>query len=252
MGVCMKYVLPVLLLCRISFGCEGGKLPAQSCDPRPETVYEVSERTQIMSNDLADAIKRGELPRKTNGALNAMVRFAAYKLKAKGYKTKAKQLLNEWEKWDGYLVTRGLGDHAPLSKWLAEKTSMLELILGTEVMKATRLYDLVVINYAIPVVFRCIDNVDEPEYSKHFVPLCGVTAYWLSFFGCVGATWGTGFLFCSPLSMGVEYLTINFAAPRLNNWAWRNACVPGVVLPEFIPQEVGEGFIGGSSADMDH
>ena len=207
----------------------------------PDGMIEVSDRSRGKARTFGQQIRRGELPQRTNKALDAMVRFAAYKLKRSGNTTQADKLIKEWEnQYSRYLENaRDLGDHAPLSKWLADKISLLELILGTQLMKATRLYDLKVINYGLPMVFRCLDHADEVEYGKHFIPLTGVVIYWTSFFVCVGGTWGTGFLFCGPLAMGAEFLTVNLIAPRLNHFCWNLACRPndrmGLELPEFVP-----------------
>ncbi len=101
---------------------------------------------------------------------------------------------------------------------------MLELILGVEVCKALRLIDIKIINYAIPVVFKCVDQVDEAEYERHFVPFCKVVSFWVTFFSCVGFTYGTGFLYCSPIAIGVEWIVGNHVAPRLNEGVWKRVC----------------------------
>ena len=187
----------------------------------------VDERSNKKVRQFEEDIKRGKLRERTNFALNAMVRFAVYKLKTKGQKQLADQMLNEWQsRFDGMIlrVGRDLGDHEPLSQWLAEKYMILEFIFGSAFMEATRLSDIKTLNYALPVVFRCVDNVDEPEFGRHFIPFSGVVIYWGTFFACVGGTWGTGFLYCSPISWGCEYLTENFLAPRINPTIWRWSC----------------------------
>lgn len=244
----MARLLLVLSLALVLVVTKG--FSAQVDEPNRTDVVQVSDKTERMAADFRREVEQGRLREKTNGALNAIVRFAVYKLKQKGYKKEAAKLLSEWQgQWDGYLVRmdRDLGDHKPLSKWLAEKYDMLELILGADVCHMLRLDDIKIINFAIPVVFACVDNVDEAEYRKHFVPLAGTTIYWVSFFACVGGTWGTGFFFCGPISMGCEFLTENFVAPKLSPPAWKLACRPGVVLPEYIPQTY-----GGFDASLDN
>lgn len=194
---------------------------------------EVSTRTQKITKQFEKEVKSGRLQRKTNTALDAIVKLAVYKLKRVGKKAEADLLLKEWkERWDGYLLKRDLGDHAPLSQWLAEKYAMLEFILGVDVCHALRLDDIKIINYAIPVVFSCIDDVNLIEYEKHFDPLVGTAAYWVTFFSCVGMTWGSGFLFCGPIAMGVEYLSESFVAPRLCPMAFGWACKNEQIKPE--------------------
>ena len=234
------WVTGVTLLCQPLANAS----PSDPLEPglSKDNLYEVSDRTWGMANKFGEQIEARKLPERTNAALDAMVRFAAFKLKAKGHKIQAKKLIAEWEnQYEGFHLRRDLGDHAPMSKWLAEKIDILEFILGTEVMKALRLYDLKVINYGLPMVFKCLDNASEVEFGKHFIPLSGVVIYWTSFFACVGFTWGTGFLWCGPVSMGAEFLTTSFVAPKLNPVVWKWSCKPqvvpgrGVDLPEYVP-----------------
>lgn len=240
-----RLMLNVLIAGALSLSHQASASPSDPLEPGLSTdqLYEVSDRSWGKANDYSSAVERQELPARTNAALNAIVRFAAFKLKAKGYKSKSRRLIYEWEhQYGNYLVARDLGDHAPLSKWLADQVNMLELILGTDVMKWTRLYDLKVINYALPMVFKCLDHADEVEFGKHFIPLSGVVVYWTTFFVCVGGTWGTGFIFCGPLAMGTEFLTTHFVAPKLNPIVWKWSCKPadgGVLLPEFVPYSNG-------------
>ncbi len=247
----MRYLMVLVL--SLSISSQAFCSPSDPMEPglSKDGLYEVSGRSWGKAREFGEQIERGELPGRTNAAIDALVRFGAYKLKRNGYKTKAKQLVEQWEgKYSQYLAVNAygvydLGDHAPLSKWLADKTAMLELLLGTEVMKLTRLYDLKVINYGLPMVFRCLDHVDEVEYGKHFVPLSGVVIYWTSFFVCVGGTWGTGFMFCGPLAMGAEFITTKWIAPKLNHKVWTWACKPaspivnvpdnGLPVPEYVP-----------------
>lgn len=218
----MKHLLLVVALYSgLALSCGNPGEPSNCGDE----VMQVSDKTERLTQEFEADVRAGRLRERTNFALNAMVRFAIFKLKAKGHKIQAAKLQSEWEnKWQYDLLRRDLGDHRPLSAWLAEKYEILEFILGTGFMELTRLVDLKIINYAIPVVFSCVDDVDVVEFSKHFIPLSKVTIYWGSFFACVGGTWGTGFLFCSPISMGCEFLTGRFVAPRLNEPVWRWSC----------------------------
>lgn len=189
----------------------------------------INQETHSKKDKFEDDIRHNRLRERTNSALDALVHLSAYKLRRAGHRKEAAQLLKEWkEQWDGYLLRRDIGDHAPLSQWLAQKYATLEFILGIKVCQSLRLTDLKVINFAIPVVFNCVDKVLSDEYARHFEPLCGVVSFWTTFFTCVGMTWGTGFLFCSPIAMGTEYLVQKYIAPKLEFWAWDIACQPGV------------------------
>lgn len=213
---------------------------AFSVEPNRTDAIHVSNDNMAEARAFSAQVERGQLKEKTNVALDAMVRFAAWKLNQKGHPKESKRLLSEWEgRWSVVLLSRDLGDHRPMSKWLADKYAMLEFTLGKDLCHMLRLDDIKTVNYALPVVFKCVDNVDEREYSKHFIPLCGVVAYWGSLAACTGLTFGTGFFFCGPIAMSVEWLTENVFAPKINGSAWKRACRPGredgLVLPEFIP-----------------
>lgn len=218
----MRYL--VLVVCLFALSAKAGEEPVMTSG-QPE----VSARTKRMASQFEKDVRNGKLAQKTDHALDAIIRLAVYKLNRTGHKAEAKKLLDEWEwQWQGEIVRlsdkRALGDHRPLSMWLAEKTAMLRFVLGDAVFKALRLDDLDTINFGIPVVISCVDDVSEQEFFLHFQPLCGTVMYWTSFFTCVGFTWGTGFLFCGPISMGAEYLTESFVAPRLNPVVWNLSC----------------------------
>ena len=198
---------------------------------------EISRRTKKKTDQFERDIKAGHLAYDTDRALNALIRLGWYKLSRVGQKEAANKMLREWEgQWQGEVsrlwLTRGIGDHRPLSQWLAEKYTMMEFLLGKDVCHALRLDDIKTINFGIPVVISCVDNVDEVEYGRHFIAdevngyrgLGPVVAFWVTEFACVGFTWGTGFLYCGPIAMGVEYLTKQFVAPRLNHPLWNLVC----------------------------
>lgn len=213
-------------------------LPSQGVAVEEEPImstgqYEISARTRKMSDKLESDVRAGRLRQRTDAALNALIRLAVYKLKKDGHKKEAAKMLYEWEhQWSGFLLNRGIGDHRPLSMWLAQQMAVLEVFLTKDVMHALRLDDIITINFAIPVVISCVDDVDLVEYGNHFVQdldngyrgLGPVVVYWTGFFSCVGASWGSGFLFCAPIAMGAEWLTLQFVAPKLNEPCWRLAC----------------------------
>lgn len=227
----MKRLFVVLWLALLTagwsaFGCTASDGPT-NCDEEVRSA-DLSYKSHDAANQFIDDVQRGQLRQRTSIALNAMVRYAAFRLRLSGHKDESAKLIAEWESgWDTYLLrasARDLGDHAPLSVWLSEKYAMLEFVLGVDICHFFRLDDIKTLNYAIPVVFSCIDNVDVVEYGRHFIPFSGTVVYWASFFACVGGTWGTGFLFCSPISVGAEFITKNWAAPALNEPAWDLAC----------------------------
>lgn len=221
-------------------------------EPNRTDPIQVSDENMAEARMFSVQVEAGQLKEKTNTALDAMIRYAVWKLNQKGHTKQAKKLLTEWEgRWHSVLLQRDLGDHRPMSKWLAEKYAMLEFTLGKDLCHMLRLDDIKTVNYTLPVVFKCVDSVDEREYSKHFIPLCGVAAYWGSLAACTGLTFGTGFFFCGPIAMSVEWMTENIFAPKINPGAWKRACRPGIrdagiVLPEYIPMYQSESLVSDS------
>lgn len=217
------FVLLLALLAQVSaLSCENTGEPS-NCEPES---YEIGSVARKEAEDFRSEAKRGTMSVRTTYALDAIVRFAAFKLRQAGSVDQAELLLKEWEDQFQYSLfgIRDIGDHAPLNQWLAEKYAVLEFILGEPMCRALRLEDIKILNYAIPVVFSCIDKVDEAEFELHFVPFASVVVYWSSFFGCVGGTWGTGFLWCSPIAWGAEFLTKRFVAPAVNEPVWKLSC----------------------------
>lgn len=220
----MKHLIVAILVFAhgVSYGCGDHNLP-KNC-----RGYKVvpTEKSKTMAFDYEVDIQFGRLRERTHLALDAIVKYAAFRLRLKGTaesKKQAQALIDEWEKkWSRSFYD--LGDHKPLSDWLAQKYMAIELILGVETCKTLRLDDIKVINYGIPVVFACVDQVTMSEYYSHLQPFLGVVAYWTSFFTCVGFTWGTGAFYCGPVSLGVEWLSEAFIAPRVNEPLWRAAC----------------------------
>lgn len=198
---------------------------------------EDSPRTRRIARAFEKDVKFGQLPYRINETVDALLRLGAYKLKRSGHKKEASQMIREWERdWNEEIIriskSRGIGDHKPLVQWLSDKYRMMEFLLGKDICHSLRLDDLHTINHAIPVVISCIDNVSEDEFFLHFVDdyvngyrgLGPVVVYWTSFFTCTGFSWGVGFLGCSPIAMGAEWITKGVVAPRLNRPLWSLAC----------------------------
>jgi hypothetical protein len=95
-----------------------------------------------------------------------------------------------WLEWDEYRISlqqfaqarfrKDLGDHKPLSIWLANMYTRLSAKFGQVLTQAMHLDDLNIINFALPVVFYPDHfEIDQYEYARHFVPLSGVFTYWV-------------------------------------------------------------------------
>lgn len=180
------------------------------------------------------------LAKRTDASLAAMIDTAAWKLKKEGHPFQANDLRDQYRtRFSGFLeamilkqlangdviLPTDLGDHKPLSEWLAVKYEAIcgpDGTLGPEICKILHLDDINIVNYAIPVVFfRVPEYISIEEYSLHFVPLGGVCAYWVTWGACTAATFGTGwFIICTPAGMAAEWITTKYIAPPVSDWAW--------------------------------
>lgn len=168
---------------------------------------------------------------RSDKSIERMIKFAAYLLDRKGYSQEADKLRAEYDNfytnavYYTYLGVQpvDLGDHKPLSQWLADWYEVLENALGPTVMNLTHLVDIKIMNYAIPVVFHpkgyLGDSWDMKEYRNHFVPFSGVVAYWATWATCVGLTWGAGAItfICGPIAEVSKYIVVKKIAPPLSD-----------------------------------
>lgn len=236
----IKTVIMLTAICvLIPTSCVGDSKKLTGEEPVIAGSPEISNRTRAMAQRYGQDMKSGKISYRANQALNAIIRLAAYKLNRIGYTKEAKRLIYEWEhQWDGELMRlashRGISDHKPLSVWLADQCFTIRLLIGKEAFYNLRISDISTINFAIPVIISCVDNVTEGEFFLHFVKdeangyrgLAPVLGFWGSFFSCVGFSWGAFFAFCAPISLGVEFLLETNIAPQLNPYIWKISCKP--------------------------
>lgn len=209
------------------FGIDLSDIQYVSAPDNPE-IYAVRDNFEASNDDLI------KVSRNIDKSLARLVDAACKMLAAKGYKKDAKKLKEEYEasfQNAAYLYylnvqNTGIGDHRPLSEWLATWYDKLEARLGKFIMEITRLKDIKIFNYCLVV---CLNPKGDPkispitpwgqdEYTVHFVPLMGAISYWLSWGACVGATWGMGAIafVCSSVSWGIEYMVMTYVAPDLS------------------------------------
>jgi hypothetical protein len=179
---------------------------------------------------LQEQLEEGRLAERTNFALDILLSTAYRQLKNDGHDDLANKIKTEWKTdWNGYLMqVRDIGDHEPLSQWLAQAYKDIEAALGKGVCEFFHLDDINIINYALPVVFKCSIAFDKIDYGQHFVPLTGVVTYWVSAGVCVLASSGLLSFFCSPIGMLAEHLMISFIAPPIGNKIYDAFCTNDV------------------------
>lgn len=172
-----------------------------------------------------------DLAKESDLALDFLIRAAAGSLRVRGFDEEAVLIREEYEReFKGALVRSvmfkglDLGDHRPLSIWLAAWYLRLEELLGPRVMEMTRLKDIKTFNFAIPVVFNPAGDPTEipvtpwgaKEYSLHFIPFAGAVSYWVATGSCAAATWGAGWItfVCSYAGWSVEFVVMKRFAPK--------------------------------------
>jgi hypothetical protein len=168
-------------------------------------------------------------------ALSKMVYLAANHFNRVGDTKSARSIVDEYEfSFSGYfaskMMSKSIGDHAPLSDWMAKWYRRLEAKFGPRFMETTRLKDLKTFNYAIPVVFspkgEARSNPIIPwakqDYVDHFVPFAGAVGYWTAWAGCTAGTWGLGWLtfICGSAGWAAEYIIMKEIAPELGADIW--------------------------------
>jgi len=181
---------------------------------------------------------------KTDESIARMVKLAVWTLNRKGYHNEARELSEQYENLYTHAVYYyamdihpvDLGDHAPLSQWLADWYVKLESMLSPLIMRLTKLEHIKIINYSIPVVFspngKNGDTWDMLEYRRHFAGtrtkllypltehdgLAGVVAYWTTWGVCMGASFGTLWVFvCSPIGELSDFAIGKWVAPPISD-----------------------------------
>lgn len=208
-------------------------------------------------NHVIERLEAGDNRTLAADALEAIFQRSAHLLMEKGRKDVADDLLKDWHGFYLGVVLFGpskdMGDHKPLSQWLADAYAKIEGVLGPEVCDFFHLSDINIINFTIPVTFDphedatwCVEHQEklpeascEPEYRRHFAGtkwqkedddgatarlhfgFAPVVTYWIVFAACEAATWGTdGTLLCSPIAGLSEIAIARYVAPPVSQKIW--------------------------------
>lgn len=191
-------------------------------------AYDHKPTTRLIKKELRTE-NRLVYAKRTDIALDAVVRLGIWKLRQEGYNTRANRFENEWFSKHRGTVTRiesevlgltnEIGDYNPMSKWLSDFYAELEAVLGKTVCEFLHLDDINTLNFTIPVVFHMEEvlgpvSMDLNEYSLHFNPFWGVVAYWSVWAGCEIVTASAGWsLACTPAGNVAEMMTKKYIAP---------------------------------------
>jgi hypothetical protein len=206
--------------------------PIQTTEPTNLPLfYKFQVRQQVWAVQ-ADVRQGGfmALASHTDTALDRVVRLALSNAAASGDALWAAQRLAEWElRYQGWITRRlftdDIGDHNPLSLWLANLYDHVEALLGVDLCRILHLSDIKTFNFCIPVVFRpCTFPMDavtgsrELEWIRHFdegaiyYGLFPVVLYWIADIACSVGTYGGGAMWlCGPIAGFAEWLTGTFS-----------------------------------------
>lgn len=135
----------------------------------------------------------------TKLALEVIVYEGIKNLRAVGELALAEQFQAEWDNEisgtinpnpAGGISALDIGDHDPLSPWLANFYQVLKVKTMGLVSAVQVVNDLNTLNYALGVVlhpngtWRAHTEYDHIEYRKHFIPFANIVTYWASLEAC--------------------------------------------------------------------
>ena len=221
----MKLLL-IMLLVRLSFAS-----PLQ-------TVARIEREIE------SDTAQMTVIKKHTDFAIDRALRLAVVELKRRGEFYEAETIEMEWEyiySKSLFALNRPIGDHKPISQWLAEKYNVIEFVLGVDLCKRLHISDIKSLNHGIPVTIHpCsfpMDNVQGlpiDEYKRHFAGgpfgddtyfgVVPVISYWAIYGTCVGATAGVGYVILCGLVGEVGERLMGFASPRLSDAVYKKLC----------------------------
>jgi hypothetical protein len=171
-----------------------------------------------------DDLKNIQIRTRLHKVVSAMIENGTLALAEAGHMNEANRIRREWQVVEKKIfgLSDALGDHRPLSQWLANVYNSMERILGKARMEALHLDDIYIVNYAVPVVITPKNGWDKNEYSLHFVPFTGVVVFWSSLRACMNAFGGNKYLrqYCYRISSTLERRVTSDIAPRLSNFVF--------------------------------
>lgn len=192
-----------------------GSVQVDARELHPGTESAVTETAAVI-NDMAEL----KVPARVKATLDEAFKIAVRALAESGHRQDAVRLEREWKalapKFFG--PVEGLGDHRPLSQWLARTYSMLEQRLGSARMKDLHLDDIYVVNYAIPVVIDPTGPWNKREYGRHFIPLSGVVTYWSTLKECMSRF--NSYRLCDRAAEFLEKRVMADVGPKLSDYVY--------------------------------
>lgn len=185
--------------------------------------------------------------RRTDHALDNLVRRAIGELHKKGEHSYAQGQEDEWNShFRGVLEAEmsvsgigDIGDHKPLIQWLENFYNKIEGILGMDLCQALHLSDIKTFNSCIPVAFHpctfdmgTVAGARQDEYRRHmqkgaiYMGLLPVVTYWACDIGCMFGTAGIAALLCGPIASLAELGMSGPISGKISDAIYNRACGP--------------------------
>jgi len=160
--------------------------------------------------------------------LEFAVRAAMKLLRKEGFDSYASRKEGEWNRSfslysDNGLGMLDLGDHAPLSEWVADFYDGITARVDEKWLKLFSIYDLKIFNFGIPVAVHPSANPATgadwgiEEYSLHFVPVSAAAIYWISSQACSLSVPFPFSLGCGVAARLPRYGMEHLIAPKLSD-----------------------------------
>lgn len=161
------------------------------------------------ANQVVLSMKNNDTPKpQLQSSLKQLFKIVVYRLKQRGFADEANQIHREWQQINSFYFQNNfelsqLGDHAPLSQWLANTYNRIEKLIGPRLCSIYHFDDVKIINYGFPVSFSPGGNPanglawGKNEYLAHFVPLAGAISYWTGDAVCEAALDSIASMICS-------------------------------------------------------
>jgi len=175
-------------------------------------------------DEITDGYEEEELKLRTKITIATIVNISALELVRHGHMKEAAMLRDEWQSQNVRHFTNNLsiydiGDYTPLNQWLADWYDKIESKIPEKIFNLTRLKDIKILNYGIPVAFDpSNESWDKEEYRKHFVPFSATISYWSFKAGCkISSLQPIPGLICDVAAKGFEKAMYRRIGPNLSD-----------------------------------
>jgi hypothetical protein len=201
---------------------------------------QVAIQTAIdLRNEFVNALQKKDFMPFARKGFDGAIRKLAEQLVA-DYQDQAlsDELIRMWEssqsRFDLLLNTKitDLGDHEPLFPWINQFLDQTSSRYGTIIYTLPIVKDILMVNYALPVVFRPhgswqTDSASQGldlriEYRKHFIPFANLVTFYVTLIGCevVAERQGQPELkkICKPVAEKLKFAMGRYVAPMVSDW----------------------------------